>query len=62
VLPDESFDGKKVIKLGGTTVELLFLDVAEKEFKMPKYATLSGYEAGLGMVARRYCGLWGRGT
>ncbi|HMJ44203.1 MAG TPA: MBL fold metallo-hydrolase [Pseudolabrys sp.] len=37
-------------------------DAAEKEFKMPKYATLPGYEAGLGMVARRYCGLWGRGT
>ena len=37
-------------------------DTAEKEFKMPKYATLPGYEAGLGMVARRYCGYWGRGT
>src|SRR3954464_10684394 len=37
-------------------------DTVEKEFKMPKYATLPGYEAGLGMVARRYCGLWGRGT
>ena len=37
-------------------------DTAEKEFKMPKYATLQGYEAGLGFVARRYCGLWGRGT
>ena len=36
-------------------------DTVEKEFKMPKYATLPGYEAGLGMVARRYCGLWGRG-
>jgi hypothetical protein len=37
-------------------------DTVEKEFKLPKYATLPGYEAGLGMVARRYCGLWGRGT
>src|SRR4051812_29340839 len=37
-------------------------DTAEKEFKLPKYATLPGYEAGLGFVARRYCGLWGRGT
>jgi len=37
-------------------------DVAEKEFQMPKYATLPGYQAGLGFVARRYCGLWGRGT
>jgi glyoxylase-like metal-dependent hydrolase (beta-lactamase superfamily II) len=35
---------------------------AEKDFKLPKYATLPGYEAGLGLVARRYCGLWGRGT
>jgi glyoxylase-like metal-dependent hydrolase (beta-lactamase superfamily II) len=34
----------------------------EKDFKMPKYANLPGYEAGLPMVARRYCGLWGRGT
>ena len=34
----------------------------EKEFKLPKYATLPGYENGLPMVARRYCGLWGRGT
>jgi glyoxylase-like metal-dependent hydrolase (beta-lactamase superfamily II) len=37
-------------------------DTVEKEFKMPKYATLPGYEAGLGMLARRYCGFWGRGT
>jgi len=35
---------------------------AEKELKLPKYATLPGYEAGLQFVARRYCGLWGRGT
>jgi glyoxylase-like metal-dependent hydrolase (beta-lactamase superfamily II) len=37
-------------------------DTVEKEYKMPKYATLPGYEAGLPMVARRYCALWGRGT
>jgi glyoxylase-like metal-dependent hydrolase (beta-lactamase superfamily II) len=37
-------------------------DEAEKEFKLPKYETLPGYQAGLGFVARRYCGLWGRGT
>jgi glyoxylase-like metal-dependent hydrolase (beta-lactamase superfamily II) len=37
-------------------------DAVEKEYKMPKYATLPGYEAGLPMVARRYCALWGRGT
>ena len=35
---------------------------AEKELKLPKYATLPGYEAGLQFVARRYCGLWGRGA
>ena len=37
-------------------------DAVEKDFQMPKYANLPGYQAGLGMVARRYCGLWGRGT
>jgi glyoxylase-like metal-dependent hydrolase (beta-lactamase superfamily II) len=37
-------------------------DVAEKEFKLPKYASWPGYEAGLPFIARRYCGLWGRGT
>ncbi len=160
-LPDESFDGKKVIRLGGTTLELLFLganhsdsnivmrlpkekivfvvdtipvgqvpgrgmidfypqeaeafikkvialdwdrlipghpgpgdrlgtrkdaqdqlqllqdasaemkvlgqagkcwDVGEKEFTLQKYASWPGYQAGLPFVARRYCGLWGRGT
>ncbi len=35
---------------------------AEKEFKLPKYASWPGYENGLPFVARRYCGLWGRGT
>ncbi len=37
-------------------------DEAEKEFKLEKYATLPGYANGLQFVARRYCGLWGRGT
>jgi glyoxylase-like metal-dependent hydrolase (beta-lactamase superfamily II) len=37
-------------------------DQVEKEFKMEKYATLPGYANGLGMVARRYCALWGRGA
>ena len=37
-------------------------DTAEKEFRMPKYASWPGYESGLPFVARRYCGLWGRGT
>jgi glyoxylase-like metal-dependent hydrolase (beta-lactamase superfamily II) len=34
---------------------------AEKEFKLPKYASWPGYEQGLPFIARRYCGLWGRG-
>jgi glyoxylase-like metal-dependent hydrolase (beta-lactamase superfamily II) len=37
-------------------------DTAEKEFKLTKYESLPGYANGLGFVARRYCGLWGRGT
>src|SRR3954469_21089449 len=37
-------------------------DAVEKDFKMEKSATLPGYATGLPMVARRYCGLWGRGT
>ena len=35
---------------------------AEREYKMPKYEKWPGYEAGMPLVARRYCGLWGRGT
>lgn len=35
---------------------------AEREYKMPKYASWPGYEAGMPLVARRYCGVWGRGT
>jgi len=34
----------------------------EKEMKLPKYASLPGYETGLPFVLRRYCALWGRGT
>jgi glyoxylase-like metal-dependent hydrolase (beta-lactamase superfamily II) len=37
-------------------------DTAEKEFKLPQFANWPGYEQGLPFVARRYCGLWGRGT
>jgi glyoxylase-like metal-dependent hydrolase (beta-lactamase superfamily II) len=37
-------------------------DEAEKEFKLEKYASMPGYANGLPHVARRYCGLWGRGT
>jgi glyoxylase-like metal-dependent hydrolase (beta-lactamase superfamily II) len=35
---------------------------AEKELQMPKYAKWPGYEQAMPLVARRYCGLWGRGT
>ena len=37
-------------------------DQAEKEFKLEKYASMPGYANNLQFVARRYCGLWGRGT
>jgi glyoxylase-like metal-dependent hydrolase (beta-lactamase superfamily II) len=37
-------------------------DAAEKDFQLPKYQNWPGYAAGLPFVARRYCGLWGRGT
>ena len=35
---------------------------AEKEVKLPKYEKWPGYENGLPLIIRRYCGLWGRGT
>ena len=37
-------------------------DPAEKEFKLAGYEKWPGYAAGLPFIARRYCGLWGRGT
>jgi glyoxylase-like metal-dependent hydrolase (beta-lactamase superfamily II) len=37
-------------------------DTVEKEFKLPDYASWPSYEQGLPFIARRYCGLWGRGT
>lgn len=37
-------------------------DTAEKEFKLPKYENWPGYANNLPFVARRYCGLWRRGT
>jgi glyoxylase-like metal-dependent hydrolase (beta-lactamase superfamily II) len=37
-------------------------DAAEKEFAMPEYANWPGYQNNLQFIARRYCGLWGRGT
>ena len=35
---------------------------AEKEFTLEAYAKWPGYANGLQFIARRYCGLWGRGT
>ncbi len=35
---------------------------AEKELKLPKYASWPGYENSMQFLGRRYCGLWGRGT
>jgi glyoxylase-like metal-dependent hydrolase (beta-lactamase superfamily II) len=35
---------------------------AEKEFTLDAYAKWPGYANGLQFIARRYCGLWGRGT
>jgi len=35
---------------------------AEKEFKLAGYENWPGYASGLPLIARRYCGLWGRGT
>jgi glyoxylase-like metal-dependent hydrolase (beta-lactamase superfamily II) len=37
-------------------------DTAEKEFRLPQYESWPGYANNLPFVARRYCGLWGRGT
>ena len=37
-------------------------DAAEKEFKLPGYENWPGYANNIQFIARRYCGLWGRGT
>ena len=37
-------------------------DEAEKEFKLAGYESWPNYAAGVPFIARRYCGLWGRGT
>ena len=37
-------------------------DTAEKEFKLGGYENWPGYANNLQFIARRYCGLWGRGT
>ena len=53
----EASAGMKVLAQEGKCWE-----PAERDFKMPKYEKWPGYEAGMPLVARRYCGLWGRGT
>ena len=37
-------------------------DTAEKEVKMPNYASWPNYEAALPFIVRRYFGQWGRGA
>jgi glyoxylase-like metal-dependent hydrolase (beta-lactamase superfamily II) len=37
-------------------------DAAEKEVTLDKYKDMPGYAAGLPLVVRRYCGIWGRGS
>lgn len=56
LLRDASAEMKKLAQEGKCW------DTAEKEFKLEKYASMPGYANGLPFVARRYCGLWGRGT
>jgi len=56
ILQDASAAVKAEAQAGGCW------DRVEKELKLPKYETMPGYESGLPMVLRRYCGLWGRGT
>ena len=56
LLQDASAAVKEAAQAGGCW------DKVEKELKLPKYEGMPGYETGLPMVLRRYCGLWGRGT
>lgn len=56
LLQDASAEMKKLAQEGKCW------DPAEKEFKLPKYASWPGYETNLQFIARRYCGYWGRGT
>jgi glyoxylase-like metal-dependent hydrolase (beta-lactamase superfamily II) len=37
-------------------------DTAIKEFKLAGYENWPGYEAGVPLIAQRYCGYWGRGS
>ena len=36
-------------------------DPATKEVRVPKYATLQGYEQNIEWNIHRWCGYWGRG-
>jgi glyoxylase-like metal-dependent hydrolase (beta-lactamase superfamily II) len=56
LLQDASAEMKKLAQEGKCW------DRAEKEFTLQKYAGWPGYQNGLPFIARRYCGLWGRGT
>jgi glyoxylase-like metal-dependent hydrolase (beta-lactamase superfamily II) len=55
-LQDASAEMKKLAREGKCW------EPAEKDFKLTKYESWPGYQANLPFVARRYCGLWGRGT
>ena len=55
-LQDASAEMKKLAQEGKCW------DAAEKDFKLPQYESWPGYATNLLFVARRYCGLWGRGT
>ncbi len=55
-LQDASAEMKKLAQEGKCW------DAAEKDFKLTKYEAWPGYQNNLPFVARRYCGLWGRGT
>jgi glyoxylase-like metal-dependent hydrolase (beta-lactamase superfamily II) len=56
LLQAASAEGKRLGQSGKCWVP------GEKEFKLAGYENWPGYEAGLPFIARRYCGLWGRGT
>jgi len=56
VLQEASEEIKKVAREGKCW------EPAEKELKLPKYASWPGYEGAMQFLGRRYCGLWGRGT
>jgi len=65
VIPDEVVDGRRVISLGGTELELAFVGRNHSDsslvMRLPKYAHWANYERGIASNIRRYCGYWGRG-